>query len=194
MILDFNFKLIQKVFNLNCLTTPAEVVCLGWPDFMVGEELMAELYGKKAEQFKVENNSRSWDRIPGELFDVHAVFQHHNCNLTIVDVVKHRGVEEFLDLNEPLKEQFFKRFDLVVDTGTLEHCFNVGTAFKNMCNMTKVGGVIVTAAPYSRPFHGYYNFVKETYSDGFGKNGFEILKKVVPTEVNYFCSRYKVAF
>ena len=176
MILDFNFKLIQKVFNLNCLTTPAEVVCLGWPDFMVGEELMAELYGKKAEQFRVENNSRSWDRILGELFDVHAVFQHHNCNLTIVDVVKHRGVEEFLDLNEPLKEQFFKRFDLVVDTGTLEHCFNVGTAFKNMCNMTKVGGVIVTAAPYSRPFHGYYNFVKGTYTDGFGRNGFEILE------------------
>ena len=176
MILDFNFKLIHRVLSLNCLAQPTEVVCLGWPDFMVGEELMSELYGEKAEQFRIENNPKTWDRIPGELFDAHAVFQHHNCNLTIVDVIKHRGVEEFLDLNEPLEEQFFKRFDLVVDTGTLEHCFNVGTAFKNMCNMTKVGGVVITAAPYSRPFHGYYNFTKEMYTDGFGRNGFDILE------------------
>jgi hypothetical protein len=66
---------------------------------MVGEELMSELYGEKAEQFRIENNTKTWDRIPGELFDAHTVFQHHNCNLTIVDVIKHRGVEEFLDLN-----------------------------------------------------------------------------------------------
>ena len=176
MILDFNFKLIHRILSLNCLEQPTEVVCLGWPDFIVGEELMFELYGEKAEQFRIENNPKTWDRIPGELFDVHAVFQYHNCNLIIVDVIKHRGVEEFLDLNEPLEEHFFKRFDLVVDTGTLEHCFNVGTAFKNMCNITKVGGVIITAAPYSRPFHGYYNFTKEMYTDGFGRNGFDILE------------------
>jgi len=178
MILDFNFKLIQKVFNLRCLPTPTDVVCLGWPDLMVSEALMKEIYGERAEQFRVENNPRSWDRKEGELFDVHAVFQYHNCNLTIIDVIKHRGVEEFLDLNESLEENFFKRFDLVIDTGTLEHCFNVGTAFKNVCNMTKVGGVIITAAPYSRPFHGYYNFVKETYTDGFGRNGFDILELI----------------
>lgn len=178
MILDFNFKLIQKVFNLNCLAKPAEVVCLGWPDFIVSEELMTEIYGESAEQFRVENHLRSWNRMPRELYDVHAVFQHHNCNLTIIDVIQHRGIEEFVDLNEPLEKNFFQRFDLVVDTGTIEHCFNAGTAFKNMCNMTKVGGVIITAAPYSRPFHGYYNFTREMYKDGFGKNGFDILEIV----------------
>ena len=178
MILDFNFKKIQQVFNLNCLETPTEVVCLGWPDFIVSEELMFEIYGETAEQFRIENNPKSWGRKERELFDVHAVFQHHNCNLTIIDVIQHRGVEEFLDLNEPLEENFFQRFDLVVDTGTIEHCFNAGTAFKNMCNMTKVGGVIITAAPYSRPFHGYYNFTREMYTDGFGKNGFDILEIV----------------
>jgi hypothetical protein len=181
MILDFNFKLIQQVFNLNCLPQPTEVVCLGWPDFVVSEELMSELYGKKANKFRIENNPRQWDRIYGEFFDVHAVFQYHNCNLTIIDLVKHRGVEEFLDLNEPLDEKFFQKFDLVIDTGTLEHCFNVGTAFKNMCNMTKKGGIIITAAPYSRPFHGYYNFTKGLYTDGFEKNGFEILEFICTT-------------
>jgi hypothetical protein len=175
MILDFNFKLIHQIFDLNCLPESAEVIFLGWPDLVVSEQLMIELYGDLAEQFRVENNPVPWARKDGELFDVHTVFQHHNCNLTIIDVIKHRGVEEFLDLNEPLLEHFYKRFDLVVDTGTLEHCFNVGTAFKNMCDMVKVGGVVVTSAPYSRPYHGYYNFVQETYTDGFGTNGFEIL-------------------
>ena len=49
------------------------------------------------------------------------------------------------------------KYDLIFDVGTLEHCFNVGQAFKNIMEMTKLGGTIFMATA-SKINHGFWNF------------------------------------
>lgn len=53
------------------------------------------------------------------------------------DIQKVRENEIILDLNEELPIMYEKKYDLVIDTGTHEHCFNAGTAFTNMLKLFK---------------------------------------------------------
>lgn len=62
-----------------------------------------------------------------------------------------------------MKEQY----QLVIDTGTLEHCFNVGQAFMNVAVSVSIGGVILQAAPLNRFNHGFWSFSPTADHDFF---------------------------
>jgi hypothetical protein len=98
--------------------------------------------------------------------------QGHTCR--VFDVTAHRGIEEYLDLNEFLPANLHQQFDLVVDSSCLEHCFNVAQAFRNLCEMTRVGGYVTTVAPIYIFNHGYYNINPIMHQDGFEANGFAV--------------------
>ena len=91
-------------------------------------------------------------------------------DLTCVDLVSERG-EIVADLNEP---QDLGEFDLVIDHGTTEHCFNVGQAIKNAAKAVKVGGHIFHSPPLWMVNHGYYNFCPTSLWDFYDQNGWEI--------------------
>lgn len=175
---DFYFtKMINFVTTHSVDSEKKESASLGWPTFPVSRSAIENLYGiKQTAEFHFDNVPASWRNASIEEYNIFEILKYHNYQNKVLDVIAHREEEEFCDLNEPLKDKFKNRFSLIIDTGTLEHCFNVGTAFKNMCEMTKVGGLIVTASPFTKMNHGYYNFCPVLYFDGFLKNGFEIIE------------------
>ena len=66
-----------------------------------------------------------------------------------------------MDLNLDCKQayNFTEQFDLVTNNGTGEHVFNQYTVFKNMHDMTKVGGYMIHVLPFYRWVdHGFYSF------------------------------------
>lgn len=159
-----------------------KVVCLGYPDLLVEERYLTSIYGeafvKTIPEDKYSEDIRVWHKssLP-KIYDAIFLLNHHGFDVTIFDPVIHRGIETSVDLNEPIDEKFYNQYDLVIDTGTLEHCFNVGQAFKNVCKTVKVGGVFMTAAPMTKLNHGYWNFGTIVHYDGFTQNGFEILDR-----------------
>jgi hypothetical protein len=62
--------------------------------------------------------------------------------------------EIFLDLEKPLPEELKARFDVVFNHTVLEHVFEVRTAFRNLCLMTR--DVVVLVVPFLQPMHGHY--------------------------------------
>ena len=48
-----------------------------------------------------------------------------------IDTSGYEGASIIHDLNEPIPGELHERFDLVVDSGTLEHIFNVSAALKS---------------------------------------------------------------
>ena len=76
-----------------------------------------------------------------------------------------------LDLNEPHE---IGAFDLVIDPGTSEHCFNVGTAVMNGARAVKPGGRIYHSLPMSMVNHGFYNVCPTALWDFYGQNGWEL--------------------
>src|SRR3546814_19736456 len=77
-----------------------------------------------------------WHGLQGAtdpLYDSLAVLDRLGLDVTVIDIVAARGNERIVDLNEPLPDDLRNRFDIVIDTGTCEHCFNVGKIGRASC-------------------------------------------------------------
>jgi hypothetical protein len=101
--------------------------------------------------------------------------------LDALDASNFEGAQLLHDLNEPLPESLRGGYDAVVDAGTLEHVFNVPTAFRNAMDAVKVGGHFFAALPANNMCgHGFYQFSAEFFYRVFcAENGFEVVKLLV---------------
>lgn len=94
-----------------------------------------------------------------------------NSSLHCVDIKRHKGNEIVADINYP---QEFGRYDLVLDPGTVEHCFNIGRALINAAKSVRLGGRVIHGSPVSMVNHGYYNLCPMVLRDFYETNGFEV--------------------
>lgn len=62
--------------------------------------------------------------------------------------------EIFLDLEQPLPQELSGRFDVVFNHTTLEHVFDVFTAFHNLCALSR--NVVIVVVPFLQEQHGDY--------------------------------------
>lgn len=157
-------------------------LALAYPDLLVPKAQLEHMFGAAliaqipqrddADAIKAWHGLSQWG---DPIYDSIDLFDRLGIDVTVTDVAVLRGMERILDLNEPLPEDLAARFDLVIDTGTCEHCFNVGMAFRNTCEAVAVGGFLVHAAPMTRVNHGFWNFSPTVYPDYFGDNGFRLL-------------------
>lgn len=85
------------------------------------------------------------------------------------------------DMNLPIDEKYKNQYDLVLDSGTLEHVFNFPQAIKNCMQLIKISGHFIGIYPCNNFFgHGFYQFSSELFYRTFSKeNGFKILDMVL---------------
>lgn len=81
------------------------------------------------------------------------------------------------DLQRPIPKKYHAFFNLIVDSGTLEHIFDIRSVMENIVRMTKVGGYVWLLHP-SQNFlnHGFYQLSPTFYHDFFTANGFEVVE------------------
>ncbi len=98
-----------------------------------------------------------------------------------MDASNFEGATILQDLNEPLAPDLRGQFDTVVDSGTLEHVFNVPAAFKNAMDALKIGGHFFAGLPANNWCgHGFYQFSAEFFYRVFSEeNGFQMRKLFV---------------
>lgn len=162
----------QRRLSALALAYPDLLVPKAALDALFGAELMARVKQRDdADQIKQWHNLHAWK---DPIYDTLSLMDVLGIDVTVTDVAVIRGMEIIIDLNEPLPADLQARFDLVIDTGTCEHCFNVGMAFRNTCEAVAVNGHLVHAAPMTRMNHGFWNFCPTIYPDYLGDNGFKI--------------------
>jgi len=160
------------------------VATLGYPDLLVTETMFKNQgidtnkleVRKKFADTSMHKKLRAKLEADGteHLYTAESFFDYFNMNIDVFDVYSHLGIERILDLNESLPFAYVDKYDLILDVGTLEHCFNVGQAFKNIMQMTKLNGSIFMAGPASKINHGFWNFNPTAYTDIFHQNGWVI--------------------
>jgi hypothetical protein len=157
-----------------------KVACLSYPDILMSPDdvtfAFPEAQGKKLAVRDDGAEICKWHGLPEqiEITDTKSFFQSIGLEVDFFDVSKIRGDEIVLDLNEFLPQEYEMKYDLVIDTGTLEHCFNVGIAFLNMCKLTNISGLMLTQAPLTKINHGFWNFSPCVYDNFFRQNGWRI--------------------
>jgi hypothetical protein len=92
----------------------------------------------------------------------------------VVDVIQHFGMERLIDLN--VEQVWPREYGLVINPGTVEHCFNVATAWSNAWRALVVGGYLVNVCPVSLLNHGYWNVNPVAIYDWCDANGGEVLE------------------
>jgi SAM-dependent methyltransferase len=116
-------------------------------------------------------------------------------SLSILDNSPYEGATLIHDLNYPVPEDLWNKFDAVIDAGSLEHIFNFPVAIGSLMRMAKVGGKIFISTPANNLCgHGFYQFSPELMFRVFSKqNGFRLERIVlVPSrfpEVQYTSKR-----
>ena len=146
----------------------AQVLSLGYPDILATEEEVEEIFGVKPEH---TINAGAQHHIKRPLVETVALFKLLGSTLDCVDIVRTRGVERVLDLNEP---HDLGEYDLVIDPGTTEHCFNIGQAMMTAARSVRVGGHIYHSHPLSMMNHGFYNVCPTMPYDFYTQNGWKV--------------------
>ena len=146
----------------------ASVLSLGYPDILATAAECHELFGVSAVS-TIEGGSQHGVHRP--LVETQELFRLLGSRFECVDVVRWRGMELVVDLNE---QYDLGQFDLVIDPGTTEHCFNIGQAMMNAANAVKVGGRIYHSPPMTMLNHGFYNVCPTMLQDFYTQNDWEI--------------------
>lgn len=169
------FKLVKAL-----KTKPgARIAAMGYPDIIAPEKLIGELtkgiltpltYRIDSDVICRRHGLANSRRIP----DAEAFFGLFGASMDVFDIVQERGGEILCDLNEPIDEKHVGQYDFVLDVGTLEHCFNIGAAARNMASLLKAGGVIFHENPFNWGNHGFYGLNPTWYGDFYGQPGFAL--------------------
>jgi SAM-dependent methyltransferase len=90
-----------------------------------------------------------------------------------LDCSDYEAPDEIFDLNEPATpSHLVGRFDLVLDSGTLEHVFDVPAVLRHCLRMVKPGGRIIHLTPSSNCVdHGLYSVSPTLYADFYSAAG-----------------------
>jgi len=100
-----------------------------------------------------------------------------------------------LDLTAPLPEALRQRYDVVFNHTTLEHIYEVGTAFANLCAMSR--DIVLVVVPFLQEMHcpseggDYWRFTPLTLKRMFEDNGFSLLQCTFNSHSNaavYLCA------
>ena len=159
------------------LKSGMRVASLGYPDLIAFVTDMAGLIYRDDSEAICKRHGIEYRQIP----DAESYFILLGCKLDVYDIVKERGCEIICDLNEldcgfPQWNNPIISYDIVLDVGTVEHCFNIGQAIKNMAGMVKMGGYIIHENPFNCGNHGFYNLNPTFFADFYSANGFELIE------------------
>jgi hypothetical protein len=145
-----------------------DVLSLGYPDLDVTAAEVESLFGYKPTRF---TKAHEWHGRKDPLPETEELFDHLGARLTVVYFTQDRGMEKIADLNHP---HDLGKFDLVIDPGTLEHCFNIGQGFLNAANAVRAGGYICHISPMTMLNHGFYNLNPTLFHDFYTQNHWRI--------------------
>lgn len=146
----------------------ANILSLGYPDLLLTKSQVIEIFGVEPDKF---TSHGAWHGVKEPIPETEDLLRLVGSTLECVDISAARGNEKIADLNVP---QDLGKYDLVIDAGTTEHCFNIGQAMLNAANAVKVGGRIFHTPPVTMLNHGFYCIQPTMLHDFYVQNGWEI--------------------
>ena len=113
-----------------------------------------------------------------------------------LDNSDYEGAELIWDLNRPLSEELLAevgRFDLIIDSGCLEHIFNVPEVLKNFFRLAADKGVVIHILPSNNLVdHGFYMFSPTLFQDYYSANRWRILSHYFFQHYPNYKARWKI--
>jgi SAM-dependent methyltransferase len=193
-ISEIEYRLVRALRENNVLPLAGEVLELGeanwYGDVGVGDlQADIERFAREDEQglLRTQLDAMVAANRPTVLFEIARVFWQTFLQPKAMTAIDYDGASDKtlkLDLNEAI--DLGRRFDLVMNLGTLEHVFNIAQGFKTIHDHTAPGGLMIHGLPFSGWVdHGFYSFNPTFFWDLAAANGYEVVTMIL-TAVNPF--------
>jgi len=136
-----------------------------------------------AHRYRPDLIDRLADLRPGEPADGFLTRFLDVRDLRALDHSDYEGAALTHDLNQPLPAELHEQFDAVIDSGTLEHVFNLPVAIASCMQLVKSGGTLFLSSPANNMCgHGFYQFSPELWFRLFKNvNGFTLTRLALVT-------------
>jgi hypothetical protein len=114
--------------------------------------------------------------------------------ITSLDCRDHEGATLIHDLNVPVPDTMVSRYSCVIDSGTLEHVFNVPVALASCMRMVRPGSHLLIATPANNQMgHGFYQFSPELFWSVLSEPYGFAVERMFVCETHPGARRYAVA-
>lgn len=150
----------------------AAVLCLAYPDIAIDVPSVEAIFKVKINRTAAHGLEHKGASVVPET--VSAFMSAGAVAVDCVDVKAFRGVERIVDLN--VRQEWPKQYDVVINPGTIEHCFDIATAWFNAWRAVKVGGSLLQVAPLNMINHGFWNVCPTAFFDFCVANGGKVTK------------------
>ena len=104
-----------------------------------------------------------------------ALFKHRYGVDRYVTLDLNEDADVQLDLTADLPVEYRGRAATVLESGTLEHIFDIAAALRNVHAMIQPGGAFVALAPVSWWNHGFVNVNPKLFTGLAAANGYELV-------------------
>jgi hypothetical protein len=178
--LSLLYVLRPALAELARATPSAPVLSFGYPDVIDSRDDLCAAFGEHIRGLLANRPDAPavmarHGLSARDIVETRSLFAALGLQLDCVDVEPGFGVDRRVDLNQTLPSDLVGRYAMVIDPGTIEHCFNIGQAMMNAARALAVGGFVVHVNPLSMFNHGFYNLNPTFYHDFYGDNGFQVL-------------------
>ena len=161
------------------------VLLLGYPDILATPQSLAQA-GVPLDWAELEKRSAMASRqvwinagkdhlanLP--MLEARSLFRRLGGDPTVSDAIARGQEDRLIDLNKPVEDaMLLGAFDLIVDPGTLEHCFNIAQAFDNVDRMLAPDGFIYHQAAAAFPNHGFWSISPTAFFDFYEQRGYRL--------------------
>lgn len=154
-------------YSLQYITNKQNCLTLGRQGIHVQNDIINYFY-KKYNLLKLENTQY-------EIFCENLLTDLGFENIDSLDNSDYEKASIIHNMNNPIPNNF-KKYDYILDAGTIEHIFNTPQVCENIINLLNLDGIYVSITPNNNfSGHGIYQFSPEFYLSAFSKNyGMEI--------------------
>lgn len=94
------------------------------------------------------------------------------------------------DMQDEVEQKLCDKFNFILDSGTLEHIFDLKQVLSNIVKMTKLNGYVLHIIPtHNFVNHGFYQCCPTLFYDFYSANGFKIVEAYT-VEIGHLRNRY----
>lgn len=163
MALDFNNARLILWLRANGIPL-GDVLTVG----RLGAFLSPDLLASDARRFGISPTQGSWLEGTKAKFCEVALLAMGASTVEALDYSDYEGATVLHDLNKPLPPTLEGSCDLLFDSGSLEHVFNVPEALDSYAKLVRPGGWMVLDMPANGCCgHGFYQFSPELFFQYF---------------------------
>lgn len=112
-------------------------------------------------------------------FSIQKLFESESWGFDYLDIKQGTGTDSDgfieVDLNHSIPSNLYSSYDILIDSGTAEHCYNIGKVFENYFHLLKPGGFLFQYIPFLSPNHGFWSMNPTAVYDLASSNPIKIL-------------------